>query len=83
MPPSGSPIEQNNVPRNDKESPNKRARKDTKSPESLSRESVRPACQDAEELLSHLTDDGWRDALKMYTSGPGFASLAKFVASER
>jgi len=36
-----------------------------------------------QELLSHLTEDSWREALKTHLSSPGFASLAKFVASER
>lgn len=42
-----------------------------------------PLSPAVEQLLSHLHDDGWKDALKSYTSGPAFAKLAEAVAKER
>lgn len=57
--------------------------------------SVDVSISEAEELLSHLVAEGggdetgggggklWRQALRRHLSSPQFASLAKFVASER
>eukprot|EP00568_Trieres_chinensis_P005165 CAMPEP_0183300134 /NCGR_PEP_ID=MMETSP0160_2-20130417/6663_1 /TAXON_ID=2839 ORGANISM="Odontella Sinensis, Strain Grunow 1884" /NCGR_SAMPLE_ID=MMETSP0160_2 /ASSEMBLY_ACC=CAM_ASM_000250 /LENGTH=252 /DNA_ID=CAMNT_0025462501 /DNA_START=46 /DNA_END=801 /DNA_ORIENTATION=- len=38
---------------------------------------------EAEELMSHLKDDRWREALMQHASSPKFARLAEFVKSER
>mmetsp|Transcript_9876 Transcript_9876/g.12223 ORF Transcript_9876/g.12223 Transcript_9876/m.12223 type:complete len:317 (-) Transcript_9876:130-1080(-) len=43
-------------------------------------------CREVDELLRHINDnedDSWRAALSRYTSSSQFASLAKFVSSER
>lgn len=39
--------------------------------------------QNVQDLVSHLTEDSWKDALNSHISKPSFSSLATFVAEER